>query len=200
MKRRKKARRGAVLTAVLVLVCLTVLFIEVLPRVLERVAYPIEYREMIEEFSGIYHVEAPLVAAIVYTESGYDTAATSSVGARGLMQVMPSTGEWIHKKLSKSYPFDPDVLYTADGALTYGCWYLGFLMDRFDGDRVTAIAAYHAGQGEVEKWLKDGALSRDGKKLDFVPDTAPATRHYVEKVKKAYEYYKEAYQTNEAGA
>ena len=195
MKRRKKRKGASKIIAFLVLIIIIALFILVLPGTLKKVSYPVVYREFIEEFSDLYSLDASLVAAIVYTESSYDVNATSNVGARGLMQVMPSTGEWIHGKLKKQYPFNPDVLYTVDGALTYGCWYLDFLCDRFDGDITSVIAAYHAGQGEVEKWLKDPVYSSDGKTLSALPEGARATRHYVEKVKKVYDYYKEVYQS-----
>ena len=195
MKKRRRRKNRAGWIAPIVLMVLIALFILVVPKTHKKVTYPIRYRDMIEEFSGIYSLDAPLVAAIVHTESGYNVNATSSVGARGLMQVMPSTGEWIHTKLKKPYAFNADALYTVDGALTYGCWYLDFLMKRFGGDFTSVVAAYHAGQGEVEKWLENPEYSWDGKTLNTIPEGAKATRHYVEKVKKAYEYYKEAYET-----
>lgn len=194
----RKRRRGKkrVLRALLLLVFLIALFVCVLPDSLEKVSYPVEYREWIEEFSNDYCLDPALVAAIVCTESGYDVNATSSVGARGLMQLMPSTAEWIHEKLDKPYSFDAEVLYTVDGSLTYGCWYLSFLSQRYDGDLTSVIAAYHSGQGQVDLWRKDAAYAPDGAHLTAIPENAKAARHYVEKVKKAYEYYSKVYQTN----
>lgn len=192
MRKRKRAKKH-VCGPLIVLVILIALFVWVLPDALEKVNYPVKYREWIEEFASEYAVDPALVAAIVYTESGYDVNATSSVGARGLMQVMPSTAEWIHPKLNKSYAFDAEVLYTVDGALSYGCWYLGFLTDLFDDDRMSVIAAYHAGQGKVQSWRNDSSYAPDGVHLVKIPNGAAATRHYVEKVNKAYEYYSKVY-------
>lgn len=194
-KRRKRGKRRAA-WAFAVLVILIVLFVSVLPDALEKVNYPIKYKEWIEEFSFEYGLDPALVAAIVYTESGCDVNALSSVGARGLMQLMPSTAEWIHPKLKKSYSFDEEVLFTVDGSLTYGCWYLNFLSDLFDGDRMSVIAAYHAGQGKVQSWREDASCAPDGVHLVNIPEGAKATRHYVEKVNKAYEYYFEVYHTD----
>ncbi len=191
-KKRKRVKKRTV-WALFLLIILIALFVFLLPDALEKVNYPVLYREWIEEFSFEYGLDPALVAAIVYTESGYDVNATSSVGARGLMQVMPSTAEWIHPKLNKRYPFDPEALYTVDGALTYGCWYLGFLSDLFEGDPMSVVAAYHAGQGKVDSWRKDVSYAPDGVHLTSLPEGAKATRHYVEKVNRAYEYYAKIY-------
>lgn len=195
MRKRRKRVKKRIRCAIVFLVLLIVLFVCVLPNLLEKVNYPLMYQEWIEEFSNEYMLDPALVAAVVYTESGYDVNATSSVGARGLMQLMPSTAEWIHPKLKKTYAFDAEVLYTVDGSLTYGCWYLSFLMERYDGDLTSVIAAYHSGQGKVDRWREDPAYAPDGIHLSGVPEGAKATRHYVEKVMKAYEHYSKVYET-----
>lgn len=195
-KKRKRGKKRAA-WALIVLAVLIVLFVSVLPDMLEKVSYPVKYKEWIEEFSFEYGLDPALVAAIVYTESGYDVNALSSVGAKGLMQLMPSTAEWIHPKLKKSYPFDEEVLFTVDGALTYGCWYLNFLSEMFDADTMSVIAAYHAGQGKVQSWREDESYAPDGVHLTDIPEGAKATRHYVEKVNKAYEYYFKVYHADE---
>ena len=197
MRKKKKRSRMRAGCAAGILLILIALFVCVLPDALERVNYPVVYREWIEEFSHPYGLDPALVAAIVYTESGYDTSATSSVGAKGLMQLMPSTAEWIHPKLKKAYAFDESALYTVDGSLTYGCWYLDFLSRRYGGDVMSVIAAYHAGQGQVDLWRKDASLCPDGVHLTAVPENARYTRHYVEKVNKAYEYYRKVYHADE---
>lgn len=193
MSKRRKRRKNRAAWILIVLAVMIALFVSVLPDTARKINYPVKYREWIEDFSFEYALDPALVAAIVYTESGYDVNALSAVGARGLMQLMPSTAEWIHPKLKKSYAFDEEVLFTVDGALTYGCWYLNFLSELFDGDRMSVIAAYHAGQGKVESWRKDPACAPDGVHLTQIPEGAKATRHYVEKVNKAYEYYFKVY-------
>lgn len=199
MSKKRKRRNNRAAWALIVLIILIALFVSVLPDTLERVNYPVKYDKWIREFSFEYGIDPALVAAIVCTESGYDVNALSSAGARGLMQLMPSTAEWIHPKLQKSYPFDEEVLFTVDGALTYGCWYLGFLNDMFDGDRMSVIAAYHAGQGKVQSWRENASYAPDGMHLESLPEGAKATRHYVEKVNKAYEYYSKVYHAEESG-
>lgn len=197
MRKNPKRKRARAVGALFLLAILIACFVCVLPDALEKARYPIVYREWIEEFSNSNGLDPALVAAIVCTESGYDVNATSSVGARGLMQLMPSTAEWIHPKLNKAYDFDEAVLYTVDGSLTYGCWYLSFLSKRYGGDFTSVTAAYHAGQGQVDLWRRDPAYAPDGVHLNAIPESAGATRHYVEKVKKAYEYYSKVYHTDE---
>ena len=122
-------------------------------------------------------------------ESSYRPEAVSSVDAQGLMQILPSTAEWIAGKLDETYTegclFDPET------NIRYGCWYLGFLMRRYDGDMRCSSSAYHAGQGTVDKWLADPNYSSDGKTLDVIG--YDSTNTYVNRVLRYYEQYEEIY-------
>lgn len=152
--------------------------------------YPVEYVNEIQLRAAENAVPAPYIASIIMTESSYNPQAVSSVGARGLMQIMPDTGEWIAGKFDDT--FDADMLFMPEYSIKYGAWYLGFLMDRYSGDMRCATAAYHAGQGTVDKWLKDPECSQDGLTLSYIP--SDATRTYVDRVMKYYEYYAKAYE------
>ena len=134
-------------------------------------------------------LDPALVYAVVRTESGFDPRAKSNVGAQGLMQLLPSTAEWIAGKFDETY--SEGVLFDAETNLRYGCWYLGWLMRRYDGDMRCASSAYHAGQGTVDKWLQNPEYSKDGKTLDVIP--FDSTRIYVDRVLKYYEKYEEVY-------
>lgn len=151
--------------------------------------YITEYQDLIRKYAGENDLEPAYVASVIMAESSYRPDAVSSVGAQGLMQIMPDTGGWIAGKFDEEYVegslFDPET------NIRYGCWYLGFLMDRYDGSMRCASSAYHAGQGTVDKWLKDPALSSDGKTLDVIP--SDATGPYVERILKYYEGYGEIY-------
>ena len=143
--------------------------------------------------AGEYGLEPWHVAAVVRCESSFDANATSSVGARGLMQIMPDTGEWIAGKFKEADGFDPDSLYDPETNLKYGCWYLNWLMGRYDRDLTLVTSAYHAGHGTVDKWLTDSAVSPDGRTLlrDAIPYAS--TKAYVSRVLTAYEKYEELY-------
>ena len=152
--------------------------------------YPMEYTDLIRRHAAQHNLEPAYVAAVILAESSYNPQAVSSVNAQGLMQIMPETGDWIAGKFNESYVegclFDPET------NIRYGCWYLGFLMDRYDGDKRCSSAAYHSGQGTVDKWLKDPAYSTDGKTLNVIAGTNADT--YVNRVLEYYEKYDELYQ------
>lgn len=151
--------------------------------------YPMEYEEQIRKYAADNGIEPAYVASVVLAESSYRADAVSSVNAQGLMQILPDTGEWLSGKFNEEYVegclFDPDT------NLRYGCWYLGWLMDRYDGDMSCASSAYHQGQGVVDKWLQDPEYSADGRTLSVIP--SDATRTYVDRILKYYEKYKEIY-------
>jgi len=190
MKRKRKRNSGC---GLILITAAAVLIAFLLPRAVRSFRFPVHYVAEIRSAAGVYGIPPALIAAIVNTESGYDRFAESSAGALGLMQILPSTGEWIHNKLMRQEAFHDDLLFDAETSLAYGTWYMNFLLDRYDGEMNAAIAAYHAGQGNVDKWLKNPDYSKDGMTITHFPDTAGATEHYVQKVRNAYEYYTKAY-------
>lgn len=138
--------------------------------------YPVKYASLIREKVDKYALEPAFVAAIVCAESGFDPRATSDKGARGLMQLMPKTAEWIADKRDLKY--SAELLFDAEYNLEIGCAYLRYLFDRF-GDEKNVAAAYNAGEGNVRKWLADGD------KIAF-----PETAAYVKKVAAAENVYR----------
>lgn len=153
-------------------------------------AYPVLYTDEIKSAAYENSIPAPYIAAVIMAESSYDPEAVSPVGAQGLMQIMPDTGEWIAGKFGDE--FSPETLLEPDTSIRYGAWYLGFLMERYSGDMRCATAAYHAGQGTVDGWLNDPAYSSDGVTLDNIGYESTDT--YVNRVLKYYDYYTEAYE------
>lgn len=153
-------------------------------------------RESIEKYAAEFNLQPAYVAAIIMNESSFRTTAESSVGARGLMQLMPDTAEWIaHKLHVDGYSFDR--MYDADSNIRFGCWYLNYLSGLFRGDPVCVTAAYHAGQGQVTTWLSDPEKSKDGITLD--PDALGdgPTKTYIGRVTQDYGIYKALYFTED---
>lgn len=196
-KRRKKRRSGVRRLAGIALAIMLVLGIlglgvwllwEQRPD-MTVTTYPVEYEEQIRKYASDNGIEPAYVASVVLAESSYRADAVSSVNAQGLMQILPDTGKWLSGKFDEEYVegclFDPDT------NLRYGCWYLGWLMDRYDGDMRCASSAYHQGQGVVDKWLQDPECSADGRTLSAIP--SDATRTYVDRILKYYEKYKAIY-------
>jgi len=152
----------------------------------QRVFYPWDYDELISQTAQDYDVSNALLRGLVLTESSFNPRAVSSVGARGLTQIMPETFEWLQGKTGEDLPLD--ALFEPEVNLRYGALLLRTLLDEF-GETETALAAYHAGRGRVNQWLRDPGISLDGYRLDHIPSND--TRHYVNKVMKAYGKYEE---------
>ena len=152
--------------------------------------YPVAYTDFIAQNAEKYDLDPYLVQSIIRCESSNDPNAVSRVGAVGLMQIMPDTGEWIGHKIDPELAYSLDMLNDPATNVEYGCWYLNFLGERFEGDWMEMIAAYNAGHGNVNDWLSDARFAKDGK-LVTIPfeDTA----RYYENVMTAYENYTTLY-------
>ena len=186
-------RVAAVCVIAALLVALGVYYVVQYRRHLVYAQYPLRYKDLIVRMAGEYDLEPWHVAAVIRCESSFDPNATSNVGARGLMQIMPDTGEWLAGKFKEADGFNPDSLYDPETNVKYACWYLRWLMNRYDRDLVLVTSAYHAGHGTVDKWLADSAVSQDGRAIQ--PDAIPyaSTKQYVSRVLRAYEKYEELY-------
>ncbi|MDR0841531.1 MAG: lytic transglycosylase domain-containing protein [Christensenellaceae bacterium] len=156
---------------------------------MEKRKYKLEYKEQILRYAEEFTVDPYLVAAMIHCESGNAAQATSPRGAMGLMQIMPDTGAWIAEKLGVT-PFETDMLYDPDVNIRFGCWYLNYLLNKFEGVRRHAVIAYNAGPGNLAKWLGDDALAVDGK-LVSIPFAETET--YIDRVENAYAKYKKLY-------
>ncbi len=161
-------------------------------RKFEKKTYPLSYKSIIMENSERYDLDFFLVAAVIHVESHNDPMALSPKGAMGLMQIMPDTGGWIYEKIEqKEDGFKEKDLYNSDINIRYGCWYLRYLLDKFDQDLNYALIAYNAGPGNLDKWLSDESISPGGR-LGRIP--FPQTEDYLGKVLSAKTKYEELYE------
>lgn len=151
-------------------------------------SHPIYYKDLIDQYAAENNLQPAFVAAIILNESSFRTDAESNVGARGLMQLMPDTAEWISGKLGDSY-YSFDHMWEAEQNIRYGCWYLNYLSKLFRGDPVTMASAYHAGQTTVTGWLDDPAMSPDGLSLSLSGMKDGPTKTYAGRVTQAYAIY-----------
>ena len=154
--------------------------LETEPRWYERLRYPLEYEEIVVGHAKNYGLEPHLLAAVIYQESKFDAHATSDAGAVGLMQLRPETAKGIALRTGGSR-FRVEDLTNPEINVRYGSWYLRHLVDKY-GDEQTALAAFNAGQGNVDSWR------RDGKGIAFAE-----TRHYVDRVEELKRIYRDAY-------
>ena len=153
--------------------------------------YPVYYKEDIRASASSYEIETHLIAAIIRSESNYRTGLESKKGALGIMQIMPSTANWIAEKAGFKGVTEDMLLHRTDVSIEMGSWYLNSLLQQFNNNNIAAIAAYNGGPGNVRKWLDSGAW--DGKLDSAAQIPFGETRHYVQKVIYYYNKYKELY-------
>ena len=189
MSRKTKAalKIAALVTAFALLIGVSVFFAG---KTAYKAAYPCKYTFEIEKYADEYDVPRALLFAVIHTESGFDPNAVSSAGALGLTQITPETFHWLQTKTGETLP--DSALYEPDVSVRYGALFYSMLLSEFGGDIRTAVAAYHAGRGQVNAWLRDGQYSADGKTLDSIPSRD--TNHYVYKVTKAINIYNNLYE------
>lgn len=183
----------AVLLTLAILLSVVLAIMDFMPEIMESVdklTYPLEYEDEINAAAEEFSVPKEIICAVIYTESSFDKDATSPVGARGLMQIMPTTFGDIQKALKTEYSdddlFDPAVNIRA------GTYYLSYLYNLL-GDWKLVHAAYNAGIGNVWNWLEDENYAKDGM---LVKIPYEETEKYVEKIELAKEKYKELYFEN----
>ena len=146
----------------------------------ERLWYPLRYEQIVRGHAQNYSLEPALLAAVIYQESKFRPDAKSSSGAIGLMQLLPDTAKGIALHTGGSN-FRVDDLYDPEINVRYGAWYLRHLLRKY-GDETTALAAYNAGQDNVDRWR------RDGRGIQF-----SETRAYVDRVEELKKIYRRAY-------
>ncbi len=150
---------------------------------------PLADASLIRQQAAEKHLDPTLIAAVVYAETKFEPR-TSSTGALGLMQLEPATAEYI-ARLSGGYRFTLADLATPRVNLAYGSWYLRYLLDHYEGDRVLAIAAYNAGLANVDSWVAKARAQGGALTISAIP--FPETRAYVERVLRAQQEYRSAY-------
>jgi soluble lytic murein transglycosylase len=146
-----------------------------------RARYQLEYEHILRAHARNYDLDPALLAAVVYAESRFDPDVESAAGAVGLMQLLPETAKGIALRTGGERFVVAD-LRDPEINVRYGCWYLDHLRERYDGDLRLALAAYHAGQGNVDEW------QRSGRGIAF-----PETRAYVDEVERVRRVYASAY-------
>jgi len=145
-----------------------------------RLWFPLRYASIVRGHAANYHLNAALLAAVIDEESKFNADAKSRTGAIGLMQLQPETARGIAVRTGGS-KFVTSDLYDPEINVRYGAWYLRHLLDKYRNER-TALAAYNAGQENVDRWL----AKRE--QVQF-----PETRAYVDRVERLKDIYRRTY-------
>jgi len=145
-----------------------------------RLRYPLEYEHIVTGHAENYDLDPALLAAVIYRESKFDAQARSSSGAIGLMQLLPDTAKGIALHTGGTH-FEVSDLLDPEINVRYGAFYLRRLLNKY-GDIRLALAAYNAGQANVDEWRAEN------KGIAF-----PETRQYVDEVLAARDIYAKTY-------
>lgn len=156
-------------------------------RILEH-THPLPYHDTVSLMSAEYAVPEEVIYAVMSVESDFKSDAQSSKGAIGLMQITPDTFNWLCSK-NGAEDTNPELLYNPETNIRYGTYFLSLLYSEF-GVWDTAFAAYNAGRGKVNEWLKSPDYNSNGKLVNI---PYPETAAYVQKVGKAMLVYKKLY-------
>jgi soluble lytic murein transglycosylase len=158
-------------------------------RAVQEIALPLKHEDVIRQQAAAKNLDPALIAGVIYAESRFRDQ-TSPAGATGLMQILPSTADYIADK-SGGTRFEQGDLADPQINIAYGSWYLRYLLEKYGGNEVLAVAAYNAGEGKVDEWVA-GALNRGERfRVERIPFAE--TRQYVQRVLAARAEYRREY-------
>jgi len=150
-----------------------------------RTIFPIKHMDIITANAG--ELEPALVLAVIMAESSFNPDALSRAGAQGLMQIMTPTAYDMARRMGK-HDFEAEQIWQPEINIAIGTYYLNWLNNRYNGDITLMLAAYNAGLGNVDQWLRDPAFSADGITLDTIP--FPETCNYVRRINQFRRVYR----------
>ncbi len=184
-------RRRFMLAAGLALVIVAVLsLVQPADHAVKEIKLPLRHEDVIRQQAADKKVDPALIAGVIYTESRFRDQ-TSHAGAKGLMQLMPETADYIARK-SGGTRFERADLATPQINIAYGTWYLRYLLDKYKGNTILTLAAYNAGEGKVDEWRGEAAAQGERFRVaSHIP--FKETRDYVHRVLSARADYRSSY-------
>lgn len=186
-----KGQRKILITIGIVLIMILVFKLCNCDKHIMKLFYPRKYSQYVEKYSSEYNVDELLVYAVIKAESNFNSDATSNSDAKGLMQLMDTTASEISSNITTDVSFESSQLFDAETNIRIGVKYLSELLEKYDGNLYIALAAYNAGIGNVDRWISEGKIKKDGSDIENIP--YKETNNYVRKIIRDYEIYKDLY-------
>jgi soluble lytic murein transglycosylase len=189
---RARRRRKSLLWTTLALAAVAVVAIIAtgpVERGIREITLPLRHEDVIRQQANAKRLDPALVAAVIFQESKFEDR-TSSAGALGLMQLLPDTAHFIARKTGGTR-FTTADLSTPQVNIAYGCWYLRYLIDRYDGNETLAVAAYNAGENNVDTWVRRAGGDHSFDPKHDIPFAE--TRNYVQSVSQHRKQYRTYY-------
>lgn len=150
--------------------------------------YPTEYSEYVYKYSEEYNLDPLLVFAIIKAESNFDPNSVSDSNAMGLMQLVENTAIDVMNSINEEIDISKE-LFDPETNIRFGCKYFSDLMALYDNNLNLSLAAYNAGMGNVNEWIKEGIIRSDGSDIENIP--FKETNNYVRKILRDYNIYLE---------
>jgi soluble lytic murein transglycosylase len=163
---------------------ITALVLPNLHRTINELTLPLRHEDIIRQQAAAKNLDPALLAGVIYAESKFRDQ-TSAAGAKGLMQLTPATAQYI-AHLSGGTTFRLEDLSTPQVNISYGAYYLRYLINRYKGNLALALAAYNGGEGNVDRWIREGRS-----RVHQIP--FPETRAYIRRVLDARAQYARTY-------
>lgn len=180
----------------IIVLIITILIIILIPlkggETILKIIYPIKYEEYVEQYAKEYNIDKYLIYATIKAESNFNNEAVSSKDAKGLMQLMKTTAKDISKKLEITLK-DEEIeqkLLEPEFNIKLGTKYISTLIEKYNSIEL-ALVAYNAGSGNVDNWIEQGVLKKDGSNIEEVP--YKETNNYVRKILNDYKIYTKLY-------
>ena len=159
-------------------------------KAVQEIRLPLRHDDVIRQQAEDKNLDPALIAGVIYVESRFRDQ-TSHAGAKGLMQIMPRTADYIAQK-SGGTQFVQGDLADPQINISYGSWYLRYLLDHYHGNTILTLAAYNAGEGKVDEWRAVAAAR--GEKFRVASHIPfKETRDYVHRVLSARSDYRKHY-------
>jgi peptidoglycan lytic transglycosylase len=188
VRRRAKRRRGVLwlIGAAALAVLVGVLVAPLFQKAIRELTLPLQDADIIRQQAAEKHLDPALIAGVIYAETKFD-ARTSPAGALGLMQIEPQTAEFLARR-SGATTFTIGDLGTPQVNIAYGSYYLRYLINHYGGSVTLALAAYNAGQTNVDQWVRTRGEGLTVHQIPF-----GETRAYVSRVLWAQHQYRHTY-------
>lgn len=187
-KKQKKKIGIGIITVIAIILCILFAIVKMYNVMIRRM-YPKKYKEYVYEYAEENKIDPLLIFAIIKAESNFSSDVVSNSNAIGLMQLMPSTAEDTAKKLKMEYKGKED-LFDPKTNIRLGTKYFATLLSKYENITI-ALSAYNAGSGNVDKWIENGTLKKDGSDAENIP--YKETNRYVRKILRDYQMYQKLY-------
>jgi soluble lytic murein transglycosylase len=187
--RRRRRRTAIAIGGALVLLVAFVLIRPLLGKAVNELTLPLHHQDIIRQQAREKHLDAALIAAVIYAETKFDPR-PSSAGAQGLMQILPQTAEFLARR-SGATTFTVADLATPQVNIAYGSYYLRYLLDEYGGSTLLALAAYNGGESNVNQWIANARADGRTMTIDDIPFAE--TRAYVRNVLQKQQDYRNTY-------